>query len=114
MRPQLALAIVAAMGYWSVSGLAPAQDPGTTVTIPFDNLADFVTSPEVVHDSKASALRLAGSVLLTDEMGATDWLQGETLNDKVHARKVFQLDSVGITNAELFIFGSAKMLEVNG
>src|SRR5262249_44730568 len=44
----------------------------------------------------------------------TDYLQSETLSDRVHAKKIFELDSVGITSAELFIFGSATSLEVNG
>src|SRR5262245_37628238 len=114
MKPHLPLAVLAAIVCWSVSGSALAQDPSATVTIPFDTLSDFITSPEVVHDAKSNSLRLAGSVLLTDEMGSTDWLQSETLSDKVQAKKVFHLDSVGITSAELFIFGSAKNLEVNG
>jgi hypothetical protein len=78
---------------------------------PFDS---YVTSPEVIVDSKDGSLRLAHSVLMTDETGATDWLQTEALSDQVRAKKVFHLDSADVTSAELFIYGSPKNVSVNG
>src|SRR5439155_26341231 len=87
------------------AGLARAQVAG---------LESYVTSPEVVYDARADVLRLAHSQLLTDETGATDWLQSEPLSDAIHAKKVFLLDSADVTSADLLLFGSAKNLAFNG
>jgi hypothetical protein len=73
----------------------------------------FQYSPEVVADPDGS-VRLAHSVLLADETGATDFRQTETLSDRVHSKKVFQLDSADVTAAEVFLFGEAKKIAVNG
>src|SRR5437870_2263397 len=78
------------------------------------DLASCLTSPEVVYDARAGVLRLAHSQLLTDETGATDWLQSEPLSDTVYAKKIFELDSADVTSAELLLFGSAKNLTFNG
>src|SRR5205814_616069 len=72
----------------------------------------FTLSPEVIVDS-TGALRLAKSVLLTDTLGATDFHQGEAVSDRVHLKKVFVLDADG-AEAELFFFGTAKNVHVNG
>src|SRR5262249_10295400 len=74
----------------------------------------FLFSPEVVVDPKDGTVRLAHSVLVADEMGATDYRQGETLSDRVWARKVLVLDSADVTSAELFLYGSAREVTVNG
>jgi hypothetical protein len=74
----------------------------------------FVLSPEVIADEHEGGLRLAHSVLVADEMGATDFRQTEELSERVHARKVFHLDSADVTGAELFFYGSAKQVHVNG
>jgi len=74
---------------------------------------DFLLSPEVVAD-KDGSIRLAHSVLLADEMGATDYRQTETLSERVHAKKVFPLDDIAVDNAELLFFGSAKQVRING
>jgi hypothetical protein len=71
-------------------------------------------SPEVVADAHDGGLRLAHSVLVADETGATDYRQTEELSERVQARKVFRLDSAGVTAAELFFYGSAKQVHVNG
>jgi hypothetical protein len=71
-------------------------------------------SPEVVADEHDGSLRLAHSVLVADEMGATDFHQTEELSERVHARKVFHLDSADVTAADLFFYGSAKQVHVNG
>jgi hypothetical protein len=73
----------------------------------------FQYSPEVVADPDGS-VRLAHSVLLADETGATDFRQTEALSDRVHGKKVFQLDSADVTAAEVFLFGEAKKIAVNG
>jgi hypothetical protein len=73
----------------------------------------FQLGPEVVADDKDGGLRLAHSVLVADEMGATDFRQTEELSERVHARKVFLLDSADVTGAELFFFGSAGRVHVN-
>ncbi len=80
------------------------------------NTHRFLFSPEVVADAKDGTVRLAHSVLLTDEMGATDHHQTEVLSDRVWAKKVFwvprTLDEK--TSAELFFFGGAKKVQMNG
>lgn len=84
------------------------------VTAPVHELDLFMLSPEVVRSPKDGSLALAHSVLLTDEMGATDYRHTETLSDKVRAKKVFVLDSADVTEAELFVYGGGKNIEVNG
>jgi hypothetical protein len=74
----------------------------------------FLLSPEVVFDPKESVIRPARSVLLTDEMGATDYRQTATLKGDTIAKKVFRLDSADINGAELFLYGTAKEIVVNG
>ncbi len=88
-----------------------AQDKGPRV-IRFETLNDFQTSPGVVYQD--GALRLAHSVFLADEMGATDFHQSEPLSDQIRAKKIFPLDSADVSEAELFFFGSSKYLELNG
>jgi hypothetical protein len=104
----------------------PAQEPIRLVT-PRDRLVlmratcdlrpgapgRFQYSPEIVADPDGS-VRLAHSVLLADETGATDFRQTEPLSDRVHGKKVLQLDSADLTAAELFVFGEAKKIAVNG
>lgn len=74
----------------------------------------FLLSPEVVDDPKDGSIRLAHSVLVTDEMGATDHHQGEALSATVWVRKVFLLDSAEVGDVELFLFGRASKIAVNG
>lgn len=74
---------------------------------------DLILGPEVVRDQDGT-IRLARSVLLSHGLGATDFHQGEALSDKQWAKTVFQLDSTEVADAELFIFGSAKEVVVNG
>ncbi|HYT93381.1 MAG TPA: hypothetical protein VEL76_31985 [Gemmataceae bacterium] len=74
----------------------------------------FLLSPEVVADAKDNTLRLARSVLLADEMGSTDYRQTEALSERVRVKKVFVLDSKQLNDAELFFYGSAKQVHVNG
>jgi hypothetical protein len=76
--------------------------------------SQFLFSPEVVTDARDGTIRLAHSVLLADEMGATDWKQTQTLSGRKRAKKVFVLDSAQVTAAELFLFGSAQEISVNG
>jgi hypothetical protein len=73
----------------------------------------FLLGPEVVAD-KDGTLRLAASVLLADETGATDYRQNESLSERVQVKKVFALDSAQVKDAELFFFGSAKQVSING
>jgi hypothetical protein len=101
----------------------PARGQWNT-TLAFGNAAPerqaahFQISPEIVvfKDKAQPALtfRLAKSLLLTDETGATDFHQSETLSDRVWVKKVFALDSTALQFAELFFFGSAKAVSVNG
>src|SRR5262249_10946889 len=78
------------------------------------DLRQFLVSPEVVVDPKDGNLRLAHSVLLADETGATDWRQTEPLSAKVWAKKVFHFDRTKVTSAELFVYGGAGAVRVNG
>src|SRR5262249_972470 len=70
--------------------------------------------PEVVMDSTEGMLRLAHSILIADEMGATDFRQTESLSARTWAKKVFVLESADVSSAELFIFGSAQTIHLNG
>ena len=79
-----------------------------------DSPAHFLCSPEVVADPRDGSLRLADSVLVADEIGATDYRQTQTITDRIWAKKVLVLDSADLTAAELFIYGSANTIKVNG
>ena len=86
----------------------------TQIAVPSPGTARaFVLSPEVVAD-KDGSIRLAHSVLLADETGATDFRQTETLSERVQAKKVFPLDDIDVSGAELFFFGTAKQVRMNG
>lgn len=74
----------------------------------------FFLSPETVVSDKEGSVRLARSVLMTDEIGATDFHQTETLSDRILAKKVFSLGDVQFTGAELFIYHGPKQVHVNG
>ena len=74
----------------------------------------FLLGPGVVTDAKDRSIRLARSVLLADEIGATDFHQTEALSDRVQVKKVFVLDSPEATGAELFFYGSAREVRLNG
>jgi hypothetical protein len=75
--------------------------------------SDFLFSPEVVADKEGS-IRLAHSVLLADETGATDYRQSETLRERNRAKKIFQIDDSDLDRAELLFFGTAKEARCNG
>ena len=81
---------------------------------PAYNTHRFLFSPEVVADPQDGTVRLAHSVLVADETGATDFLQTEPLSERLHAKKVFVLDSADVKKAELFLFGGAEQILVNG
>jgi hypothetical protein len=53
-------------------------------------------------------------VLLADESGATDYRQTEPLQGKTWAKKVFRLDSAQAAGAELFFYGGAREVTING
>ena len=74
----------------------------------------FLFSPEVVSDAKDGRVRLAHSILLTDEMGATDIMQREPLSDRIWAKKVFVIDKAEVTAAKIFLYGDAQHIRVNG
>lgn len=74
---------------------------------------DFLLGPEVVAD-KDGTVRLAHSVLVADEVGATDQHQTEGISDRIQAKKVLRLDSAEATSAELFIFHGGKQIQFNG
>jgi hypothetical protein len=92
-------------------GKRPAPSYNRSIT--FTDLGEWLLGPELVAD-KGGGLRLAHSVLLADETGATDFRQGEALSDRTHAKKVFRLDSAGVTETELLFYGSAKEVRANG
>jgi hypothetical protein len=74
----------------------------------------FLFSPEVVSDAKDGRVRLAHSVLVADEMGATDIMQREPLSDRIWAKKVFVLQKAEVTAAKIFLYGDAQRISVNG
>ncbi len=84
-----------------------AQDPAWRVS-------SFMLSPQVVWDTEEGALRLAHSVLLAEERGATDYKQTESLSDRIWAKKIFDLTSAEVTSAELFFYGRAAQVSLNG
>jgi hypothetical protein len=74
----------------------------------------FRLGPDMVVDSTDGTLRLAHSVLLTDETGATDFHQTEALSERVWARKDWLLmDSAAIREPMLFIYGDPKHVQIN-
>ena len=78
------------------------------------NTQRFLLSPEVVVDPADQSMRLAHSVLIASERGATDFHQTESLSEKAWAKKVFRLPNAELKDPELFFFGSAKSIQVNG
>jgi hypothetical protein len=110
MKPRLAVLLLLAL-----PAFGRAEEVVRTFSVgeaePTRDLRHFQFSPEVVAEK--DGIRLAHSVLLTDEMGATDFRQTETLSDTVWARKTFQLKKREATAAELFLFGSAKEVRFN-
>ena len=78
------------------------------------NPRHFLFSPEVVSDAKDGRVRLAHSVLVADEMGATDIMQREPLSDRIWAKKAFVLDNREVTAAKIFLYGDAPRIHVNG
>jgi hypothetical protein len=74
----------------------------------------FLFSPEVVSDSKDGKVRLAHSVLVADEMGATDIWQREPLSDRIWAKKVIVVEKPEVTAAKIFLYGDAQWIRVNG
>src|SRR5688572_22444270 len=103
---------------WLAAGPALAQ---TAVTLKLGGLTkdpglsvDSFLFGNAVFDPSKGAIRLAGSVLLTDELGATDYHQSEALSDQVQAKKIFVLEGSDQKTAELFFYGSAKDITVNG
>jgi hypothetical protein len=74
----------------------------------------FLLSPEVVVNPDDGCIQLAHSLLMTDEMGATDFRQTETLGPKTWARKTLALDQNEASTAELFFYGSAQHIQWNG
>src|SRR5262245_7134072 len=72
----------------------------------------FIFSPETVFDADQH-LRLAGSVLLSHETGATDHHQAEPLSATTWAKVRFAIDVPPLSDGELFFFGSAKEVLLN-
>lgn len=109
------------------TGIEPcrAQVPTATTLTFFVGARDphldaryFLLSPEMTltaPDSQAGGkVRLAKSVLLADEVGATDQHQSEALSARVWAKKVFTLPAGELPDAEVLFFGSAQRIKVNG
>jgi hypothetical protein len=107
MSQRILVALAALLG---AVGLAPAAEQRTVTLDP----KDFLLSPEVVLDPTDGSARLAHSVLIADEMGATDFRQVESLSERVWARKALLPEYTEISRADLFVFGSPKVIEVNG
>src|SRR5262249_54080956 len=84
-----------------------------TARVKIKEVDRFILSPEVVTD-KDGSIRLVHSMLLADETGATDYRQTEKLSERIHAKKVFPLDDIDMDSAELFFFGTAKQVRING
>src|SRR4051812_28385235 len=98
-----------------VPALAAAEPTAVRVTRPFaagaaeperDPLR-FVLGPEVVADRARGVVRLARSVLVVDEMGATDFNNAAPLSATTWARKTLDLDRRETDAAELFLYGEA-------
>src|SRR5438045_1456308 len=80
--------------------LARAQEERPrTVPIPWQACQ---LGQELVYDAHEKVVRLARSVLLTDEQGATDYHQAEKLSERTWARKLIDADRPGSADAELF------------
>jgi hypothetical protein len=97
-----------------LAALPAAQGQGPAPVRRVLEVGDFRLGPEVVRDPQDGRLRLAHSVLLTDEIGQTDFRHAEELKGQTLARKMFALDGGPVTSAELLFFGTAKEVQVNG
>jgi hypothetical protein len=75
---------------------------------------NLLLDPDVVFDTRANVARLAHSVLLADETGTTDFRQTVSLSDKAWAKKLFDLGKGRPASAELFLYGSAREVIING
>jgi hypothetical protein len=110
MKPRLAVLLLLIL-----AGVGRTEEVVRTFSVgekePSRDLRNFTLSPEVVADR--DGIRLAHSVLVTDEIGATDFRQTETLSDTAWVRKSFAGKGT-VTTAELFLFGSAKEVLCNG
>jgi hypothetical protein len=118
----LGLILTLAVG-WLDPVSALAEQPETKpVTVTFAPNSDYagadtrflMTSPDVEFVAKPGIYQLAASVLLAHETGATDYHQSEALGGRVHVKKVFVLDSAGVRDSELFFYGTATEVLVNG
>src|SRR5262245_40102137 len=81
--------------------------------ISFD-LRTFCLGPNLVIDPQDDSMRLAHSILLANESGATDFRQTEVLSDKVWARTSFIVDPKPGDDGELLVFGRVPQIVVNG
>ncbi len=122
MRSALLLAS-ALVGMSLPSGLAaqPKMNVGSGGKVIFGAEAadpaqrfDSFMLKDVVVDPATKTLRLAHSVLLTDEAGATDYHQEEGLSAQIQAKKVFTLTAVDMSTADMFFYGSANEVTLNG
>jgi hypothetical protein len=116
----LTLAVLLASGRFQLTLRGQEKEgeriPGRIVRIKLPSpgtVKGMLLGPEVTAD-KDGSIRLAHSVLLADETGATDFRQTETLSDRVWAKKVFSLDDRNVEGAELFFFGTAGQVRMNG
>lgn len=122
MHPRCTLPL---LGFLILSSLAFAQPDAATpvqVTIVFSPTSpnpllrpqNFLLDQRRVVADPDGSLRLTGSLLVADEMGATDFHQSESLGPQVQVKKIVHLDSPEAKEAELFFFGSAKQVSWNG
>jgi hypothetical protein len=90
-----------------------AMAPPTSVqrTIPAE---EFRPGPGVARDPETGGWRLARSRLLAHETAATDFRLTDKLGDAVQAKKQFTLSASECKEGELFWYGSAKGITLNG
>lgn len=111
---------ISALVFLLLSASAFAQEPFTNkITFSLSGPRDlnprfFSFSPEVVFDEKEKIIRFAGSTLLANETGTTDHHQSEALTSTTLAKVQFHVDVPPREDGELFLYGNAKEINVNG
>src|SRR5262245_43003540 len=88
----------------TVAAAPPELDFAPGHAVAARDTRNLLVSPDVVFDAQTNGARLARSVLVADETGATDYRQTEPISDKVWAKKVFVLGKERATSAELLLF----------
>jgi hypothetical protein len=74
----------------------------------------LLPGPDTFANLPFDTIGLRKSVLRADETGSTDYRQTESLDARVHVKKMFVLEAAELADAEVLFYGSANQVTVNG